>query len=122
MAIEILNAEGKSAPKDGTIFNAQYSDGVTKVRWSSAREDWEGAMSDGRWVALQYLRDRSHPQTWWPVGASFDVDHTTASLLVNLQQAFGVDSPSEVIRKALALANVASQQAGSDHTVTIAGE
>jgi hypothetical protein len=47
MAIEIVNAEGAPAPKDGTVFNAQYSDGVAKVRWSKTRGDWETALSDG---------------------------------------------------------------------------
>ena len=123
MPIDIRTQLGnKPAPRDGSIFNAQYGDGVTKVRWNSARGDWEGALSDGRWLLLEYLRGRSPPLTWWPAAASFDVDDATASLLVNLQTAFGVDSPSEVIRKALALANIASHQAGADHTVTIAGE
>jgi hypothetical protein len=36
MTLEIVNAEGVPAPRDGTIFNAQFSDGsVTKVRWSA---------------------------------------------------------------------------------------
>lgn len=62
----------------------------------------------------------------WPpnkaVGASFDVDEHTAELLTRLQKTFGVDSNAAVIRKALALASIASEQAGTDHTVTIAGE
>ncbi len=123
MPFDIVNTEGTRAPKDGTIFNAQYSDGtVTKVRWSEAREDWEGALSDGRWRSLEYLRGTRPPVTWWPVAASFDVDGHTASLLVNLQKAFGVHSNAAVIRKALALADIASEQAGADHTVTITGE
>jgi hypothetical protein len=43
MTLEIVNAEGIPAPRDGTIFNAQFSDGsVTKVRWSLTKGDWEG--------------------------------------------------------------------------------
>ena len=43
MTLEIVNAEGVPAPRDGTIFNAQFSEGsVTKVRWSLAKGDWEG--------------------------------------------------------------------------------
>jgi hypothetical protein len=42
--------------------------------------------------------------------------------LAHLQKAFGVASNAEVIRKALALADIVSEQAGADHTVTIAGE
>jgi hypothetical protein len=120
-SFEIVDAQGKPAPRDGTIFNAQYSDGVARVRWSNERQDWETAMSDGRWRSLEYLRG-SPPQTWWLVGESFDVDQSTASLLVELQKTFGVSSNSAVIRKALALANLASRQAGSDNTVTISGE
>ncbi len=58
----------------------------------------------------------------WPPAASFTVDKWTAELLARLQKTFGVDSNAEVIRKALALADIASEQAGADHTVTIAGE
>jgi hypothetical protein len=121
MAIEIKNVDGEAAPKDGTIFAAQYKDGVTKVRWSAARNDWEGATTtDGRWIALEYLRGRSHPQTWWSIQATFDVDSATASNLVHLQKVFGVDNPAAVIRKAVALANVAAQHADTDKTITIA--
>jgi hypothetical protein len=51
---------------------------------------------------------------------SFDVDERTAALLADLQKTFGVKTNAAVIRKALALANVASQHAGPDHTITIA--
>jgi hypothetical protein len=88
MAIEIVNAEGTPAPKDGTVFNAQYSDGVVKVRWSEARGDWETALSDGRWRSLAYQRG-TRPQTWWPFAASFDVDEQTAELMARLQKTFG---------------------------------
>ena len=50
---------------------------------------------------------------------SFDVDERTAALLAQLQKKFGVKTNAAVIRKALALANVASQQADSDNTITI---
>jgi hypothetical protein len=53
---------------------------------------------------------------------SFDVDERTAVLLADLQKTFGVKTNAAVIRKALALANVASQHASSDNTITIAGE
>ena len=47
MAIEIVNAEeAPLLPRTGRFFNAQYSDGVVKVRWSEARGDWETALSD----------------------------------------------------------------------------
>lgn len=50
---------------------------------------------------------------------SFDVDDRTAELIAQLQKTFGVKTNAAVIRKALALANVASQHAGPDHTITI---
>ena len=53
---------------------------------------------------------------------SFAVDGHTASVLIQLQKAFGVTSNAEVIRKALALANLASQRAGSDNTITITSD
>ena len=43
---------------------------------------------------------------------SFEVDERTAALLADLQKTFGVKTNAAVIRKALALANVASQHAG----------
>ena len=50
---------------------------------------------------------------------SFEVDERTAALLADLQKTFGVRTNAAVIRKALALANVASQQADTDNTITI---
>jgi hypothetical protein len=51
---------------------------------------------------------------------SFDVDERTAAFLAELQKTFGVKTNAAVIRKALALASVASQHADADHTITIA--
>jgi hypothetical protein len=51
---------------------------------------------------------------------SFEVDERTAALLADLQKTFGVKTNAAVIRKALALANVASKHAGADNTITIA--
>jgi hypothetical protein len=51
---------------------------------------------------------------------SFEVDERTAALLADLQKTFGVKTNAAVIQKALALANVASQYAGADNTITIA--
>jgi hypothetical protein len=51
---------------------------------------------------------------------SFEVDERTAALIVRLRETFGVNTNAAVIRKALALANVASQHADSDNTITIA--
>jgi hypothetical protein len=61
----------------------------------------------------------STPRT---VAASFDVDERTSDLLLKLQKTFGVETNSAVIRKALALANIAGEHAGPDNTVTISGE
>jgi hypothetical protein len=51
---------------------------------------------------------------------SFDVDERTAALIEQLRETFGVKTNAAVIRKALALANVARQHANSDNTITIA--
>jgi len=50
---------------------------------------------------------------------SFEVDEHTAELIAELRKTFGVKTNAAVIRKALALANVASRYAGPDHTITI---
>jgi hypothetical protein len=61
----------------------------------------------------------------WPpnrtVGTNFEIDEHTAKLLARLQKTFGVDTNAAVIRKAVALASIAGEQAGADNTVTIAG-
>jgi hypothetical protein len=51
---------------------------------------------------------------------SFNVDERTADLIARLRETFGVNTNAAVIRKALALANVAGQYADADHTITIA--
>lgn len=51
---------------------------------------------------------------------TFEVDDHTAALIAQLRSTFGVSTNAAVIRKALALANVASQHANSDNTITIA--
>ena len=53
---------------------------------------------------------------------SFEVDERTAELLALLQKTFGVKTNAAVIRKALALANVAGRQADSDNTITIGSD
>ena len=50
---------------------------------------------------------------------SFEVDDRTLALIAQLRETFGVRTNAAVIRKALALANVVSQHADSDHTITI---
>jgi hypothetical protein len=80
MAIEIVNTEGVSAPKNGTVFNVRYGDSVTKVRWNDAKQDWQAALSDGRWVSLTWVRDRSRPLTWWPAKSHQSVRQLHAAL------------------------------------------
>lgn len=53
---------------------------------------------------------------------TFTVSGRSASMLAQLQKAFGVTSNAEVIRKALALARLASQHAGADNTITISSD
>ncbi len=50
----------------------------------------------------------------------FEADEKTLKLIGELRGPLGAKSDEEVIRKALALANVASRIAGTDHTVTLA--
>lgn len=50
---------------------------------------------------------------------TFEVDQRTAELIERLRETFGVKTNAAVIRKALALANVAAQYADADHTITI---
>jgi len=50
----------------------------------------------------------------------FEVDDRTLTLISQSRETFGVKTNAAVIRKALALANVASQHADADHTITIA--
>lgn len=65
MARQIVNADGVSAPQDGTIFNAKCGDSVIRVRWSDdQKKDWEGADSNRQWRRLDYYW--SAPETWWP--------------------------------------------------------
>lgn len=52
----------------------------------------------------------------------FEVDEHTAGLIARLREPFGVTSNAAVIRKALALASVASQHADADHIVILTVE
>jgi hypothetical protein len=49
---------------------------------------------------------------------SFEVDERTAAVLTELQKKFGVTTNAAVIRKALALANVAARHADADNSIT----
>jgi hypothetical protein len=50
---------------------------------------------------------------------SFDVDNATLAAIAALKDKFGVKTNAQVIRKALALANVAAQYADAQNTLTI---
>jgi len=50
---------------------------------------------------------------------TFAVDANTMKALESLKTSFGVKTNAQVIRKALALALVASQNKGIDNTITI---
>jgi acetolactate synthase small subunit len=50
---------------------------------------------------------------------SFVVDEKTEKALEDLKETFGVSTNAAVIRRALALAKVAAENADSEHTITI---
>ncbi len=52
----------------------------------------------------------------------FDVDAHTAEVIASLRTAFGVRSNAAVLRKALALARIAAENADEDHTITVLGK
>ena len=53
---------------------------------------------------------------------SYDLDERTSSLITQLQKHFGVTSNAEVIRRAIALADIASKLADADGKITISSE
>ncbi|HXE52668.1 MAG TPA: hypothetical protein VN541_06610 [Tepidisphaeraceae bacterium] len=52
---------------------------------------------------------------------TFDVDAATLAAIAELKEKFGVKTNAQVIRKALALARVAAQNADSENALTIIG-
>ena len=50
---------------------------------------------------------------------TFEVDSTTLTAIAELKEKFGVRTNAQVIRKALALARVAAQNADDENTLTI---
>nr|WP_294505809.1 hypothetical protein [uncultured Rhodopila sp.] len=50
---------------------------------------------------------------------TFEVDKATLEAIAELKSAFGVKTNAQVIRKALALARVAAQNADEQNTLTI---
>ncbi len=50
---------------------------------------------------------------------TFEVDKATLEAIAELKSSFGVKTNAQVIRKALALARVAAQNADSNNTLTI---
>jgi hypothetical protein len=55
-------------------------------------------------------------------GTSYDLDERTTSLITQLQKHFGVTSNAEVIRRAIALAGIASKLADENGKITISSE
>jgi hypothetical protein len=53
---------------------------------------------------------------------SYDLDERTSSLITQLQKNFGVTSNAEVIRRAIALADIASKLADEDGKITISSK
>jgi hypothetical protein len=49
----------------------------------------------------------------------FEVDERTDALIMRLRETFGVTTDAAVIRKALALANIAGEHADVNHIITI---
>jgi hypothetical protein len=54
-----------------------------------------------------------------PKLTSFEIDSKTASALESLKKVYGVGSNAAVIRRALAIALIASKHADEDHTIHI---
>jgi hypothetical protein len=52
---------------------------------------------------------------------TFEVDKATLEAIAELKEAFGAKTNAQVIRRALALARVAAQNADSNNTLTIVG-
>ncbi len=54
--------------------------------------------------------------------ATFEVDKPTLEAIAKLKAAFGAKTNAQVIRKALALAQVAAQHADAQHAITIVSD
>jgi hypothetical protein len=100
------------------LLHPTIADDDVELRFTPYGRIWFDR-SRGVW---DYHDNPLHSDAILPRVASFDVDGRTAELMTGLQKTFGVKTNAEVIRKALALASIAREQAASDNTVTIAGE
>ena len=55
-----------TAPKDGSVFNVQFSGGeATKARWNSQAAEFEVLRETGEWVKMTYDRGKAKPRFWW---------------------------------------------------------
>ena len=74
---------------------------------------------------LKGTKAKSAPQAAEPTKRSqlnFAVSGDTLDLIEDLKKAFGVDSNTAVLKRALALARVAAGNQRDDHTITILGK
>ena len=55
-----------TAPRDGTEFKAQFSDGTNaRVRRNSKANQWQVQRQSGRWVSMRYEHGTHDPVGWW---------------------------------------------------------
>jgi hypothetical protein len=61
-----LNQDPNSAPKDGSIINVQFRDGMTnKARWNRGTGQWEALDSIDRWRLMRFLHGGDSFERWW---------------------------------------------------------
>lgn len=73
-------------------------------------------MFDGPMVRVPFSSPKGMPPM---AQTTFEVDKATLEAIAELKTAFGVKTNAQVIRKALALARVAANNADEDNTLTI---
>lgn len=57
------------APKDGSPICAEFSDGVSTLRWNRELQRWDVALASGRWGSLEYQRGANPKPLSWRHGA-----------------------------------------------------
>jgi hypothetical protein len=61
-----VNEDPNSAPKDGSVINVQFRDGMTnKARWNTGTGQWEALDSIGHWRLMNFLHDSDRFELWW---------------------------------------------------------
>jgi len=62
----IETQDASTAPRDGTVFRAYFSDGPAQVRYDANGSKWETRRSDDvAWVALEYSRGTKDLKVQW---------------------------------------------------------